>query len=84
MEAICSSETSVDFEPTTRRYIPEDRYFPFLLADQCLYTASISIHCPDDMYRFSVQFRLTAVVRAEYLDVCASVILVSARSISLK
>jgi hypothetical protein len=25
MEAICSSETSVDFEPTTRRYIPEDR-----------------------------------------------------------
>jgi hypothetical protein len=25
MEATCSSETSVDFQPTTRRYIPEDR-----------------------------------------------------------
>jgi hypothetical protein len=25
MEAICSSETSVDFQWTTRRYIPEDR-----------------------------------------------------------
>jgi hypothetical protein len=25
MEAICSSETSVDFQRTTRRYIPEDR-----------------------------------------------------------
>jgi hypothetical protein len=24
MEAICSSETSVDFQRTTRRYIPED------------------------------------------------------------
>jgi hypothetical protein len=24
MEAICSSETSVDFQQTTRRYIPED------------------------------------------------------------
>jgi hypothetical protein len=24
MEATCSSETSVDFELTTRRYIPED------------------------------------------------------------
>jgi hypothetical protein len=25
MEAICSSETSVDFQRTKRRYIPEDR-----------------------------------------------------------
>jgi hypothetical protein len=25
MKAICSSETSVDFQRTTRRYIPEDR-----------------------------------------------------------
>jgi hypothetical protein len=25
MEAICSSETSVEFQRTTRRYIPEDR-----------------------------------------------------------
>jgi hypothetical protein len=25
MEAICSSETSADFQRTTRRYIPEDR-----------------------------------------------------------
>jgi hypothetical protein len=25
MEAICSSETSVDFQQTTRRYISEDR-----------------------------------------------------------
>jgi hypothetical protein len=25
MEAVCSSETSVDFQRTTRRYIPEDR-----------------------------------------------------------
>jgi hypothetical protein len=25
MEAICSSETSIDFQRTTRRYIPEDR-----------------------------------------------------------
>jgi hypothetical protein len=25
MEATCSSETSVDFQRTTRRYIPEDR-----------------------------------------------------------
>jgi hypothetical protein len=24
MEATCSSETSVDFQRTTRRYIPED------------------------------------------------------------
>jgi hypothetical protein len=24
MEAICSSETSVDFQRTTRRYIPQD------------------------------------------------------------
>jgi hypothetical protein len=24
MEAICSSETSVEFQQTTRRYIPED------------------------------------------------------------
>jgi hypothetical protein len=24
MEAICASETSVDFQPSTRRYIPED------------------------------------------------------------
>jgi hypothetical protein len=24
MEAICSSETSVDYQPTLRRYIPED------------------------------------------------------------
>jgi hypothetical protein len=27
MEATFSSETSVDFQPTTRRYIPEDRTF---------------------------------------------------------
>jgi hypothetical protein len=27
MEAICSSETSVDFQRTTRRYIPEDSAF---------------------------------------------------------
>jgi hypothetical protein len=26
MEAIYSSETSVDFQLTTRRYIPEDRH----------------------------------------------------------
>jgi hypothetical protein len=25
MEAVCSTETSVDFQRTTRRYIPEDR-----------------------------------------------------------
>jgi hypothetical protein len=25
MEAVCSSETSVDFQRTTRRYIPQDR-----------------------------------------------------------
>jgi hypothetical protein len=25
LEAICSSETSVDFQRTTRRYIPKDR-----------------------------------------------------------
>jgi hypothetical protein len=25
MEPTCSSETSVDFQRTTRRYIPEDR-----------------------------------------------------------
>jgi hypothetical protein len=25
LEAVCSSETSVDFQRTTRRYIPEDR-----------------------------------------------------------
>jgi hypothetical protein len=25
MEAICSSETSIDFELTTRCYIPEDK-----------------------------------------------------------
>jgi hypothetical protein len=24
MEAICSPETSIHFQPTTRRYIPED------------------------------------------------------------
>jgi hypothetical protein len=28
MEAICSSETSVDFQRATRRYIPEDRTLP--------------------------------------------------------
>jgi hypothetical protein len=27
MEASCSSETSVDFQRTTRRYIPEDRAY---------------------------------------------------------
>jgi hypothetical protein len=27
MEAICSSETSVAFQRTTRRYIPEERTF---------------------------------------------------------
>jgi hypothetical protein len=26
MGAICSSDTSVDFQRTTRRYIPEDRH----------------------------------------------------------
>jgi hypothetical protein len=26
MEAICSSETSVDFQRTTRAYIPEDNH----------------------------------------------------------
>jgi hypothetical protein len=30
MEATCSSETSVDFQPTTRRYIPEERSVQFL------------------------------------------------------
>jgi hypothetical protein len=34
MEATCSSETSVDFQRTTRRYIPEDNfsvtYYPFI------------------------------------------------------
>jgi hypothetical protein len=29
MDAICSSETSVEFQRTTRRYIPEDRIFPY-------------------------------------------------------
>jgi hypothetical protein len=24
MEAVCSSETSVDFQQTTQRYVPED------------------------------------------------------------
>jgi hypothetical protein len=26
MEARCSSETSVDFQRITRRYVPEDKY----------------------------------------------------------
>jgi hypothetical protein len=32
MEAICSSETSVDTQRTTRRYIPEDGTLPSRLA----------------------------------------------------
>jgi hypothetical protein len=34
MEVVCSSETSVDFQRSTRRYIPEDRT---LLIKLCLY-----------------------------------------------
>jgi hypothetical protein len=33
MEGIYSSETSVDFHPTTRRYIPEIQLFEILNSD---------------------------------------------------
>jgi hypothetical protein len=35
MEAICSSKTSVDFQLTTQRYIPEDLFqYSFTLSEQ--------------------------------------------------
>jgi hypothetical protein len=40
MEAICSSETSVDFQRTTRRYIPEDSTLQIFY---CLYK-NIPLH----------------------------------------
>jgi hypothetical protein len=33
MEAICSSETSVDIQRTTRRYIPEDSTLHYIMSD---------------------------------------------------
>jgi hypothetical protein len=33
MEEICSSETSVDFQRTTRRYIPEDSTLDNLIVE---------------------------------------------------
>jgi hypothetical protein len=44
MEATCSSETSVDFQRTTRRYIPEERTFLYLrISHDCQNKLNISI-----------------------------------------
>jgi hypothetical protein len=48
MEAICSSETLVDFHPTTRRYIPED--ITLFLAT-AVRTSNSTVHIP--WYSFS-------------------------------
>jgi hypothetical protein len=43
MVAICSSETLVDFHPTTRRYIPEDST---LFLATAVRTSNSSVHIP--------------------------------------
>jgi hypothetical protein len=37
MEAICSFETSVDFQRTTRRYIPEDNALRNIFFDKVMF-----------------------------------------------
>jgi hypothetical protein len=38
VEAVCSSETSIDFHRTTRRYIPEDRARLFVILQLCIFS----------------------------------------------
>jgi hypothetical protein len=42
MEAICSSETSVDFQRTTRRYIPEDSTLHYSVPDPHKFNPTLS------------------------------------------
>jgi hypothetical protein len=44
MEAICSSETSVYFQQTTRRYIPEDRTLQWYYINFVLFKEHQLIH----------------------------------------
>jgi hypothetical protein len=44
MEAACSSETTVDFQPITRRYVPEYRALPsFRFLYICSFDDSFSL-----------------------------------------
>jgi hypothetical protein len=43
MEAICSSETSIDFKRTTRRYIPED-------------STTLHNHCRENLKSYNINF----------------------------
>jgi hypothetical protein len=46
MEATCSSETSVDFQRTTRRYVPEDRTLQYFTLSNELNEINFLEHSP--------------------------------------
>jgi hypothetical protein len=79
MEATCSSETSVDFQLTTRRYIPEDR----ALNNKTLYctqvfvnigsTTPISVHVLS-MFIFLIHFTYYHILRDQLSHVLVSFI----------
>jgi hypothetical protein len=50
MEAICSSESSVDFQRTTRRYIPEDSTLHIFISPQFPFI-SMQVHVFSDTIR---------------------------------
>jgi hypothetical protein len=56
MKAICSSETSVGFQRTTRRYIPEDRS---LHKHRCGNLSLITLFRPPTLYKYLVEMLRT-------------------------
>jgi hypothetical protein len=66
MEAICPSETSVDFEGTTGHYIVEDRIFftiivyvrsekYFIILNVAIHRLKINVNCHDNNIIYPIQ-----------------------------
>jgi hypothetical protein len=58
MEAICSCETSVDFQRNARRYIPEDITLPMAPCLQAHIRLYVLMIRPNDNFSFSLSNKI--------------------------
>jgi hypothetical protein len=65
METICSSETSVDFQRTTWRYIPEDSILQSVFCDPHVFAHNLDLNLVEVWYRPSSDRQTAQVLRMD-------------------